>query len=151
MEPIEVSHQQVVKNEDAKMSKYLKTIVLLINCAMLGIGNCGSLLVLKAYSSTVGNEFGSQAAATRVIAAARGTLHQDHLRGYSLVELSTPLNSRPKKGQPKTLDFKVFFVENSGKKSRVQATVQRALEMSFRYITVFAYLSRQPKPDVGLN
>ncbi|KAJ4964465.1 hypothetical protein NE237_024404 [Protea cynaroides] len=49
MEPMEVSHQQVVKEEDVKMSKYLKTILLLINCAMLGIGNCGGPLVLKAY------------------------------------------------------------------------------------------------------
>ncbi|KAJ4963193.1 hypothetical protein NE237_023132 [Protea cynaroides] len=49
IEPMEVSHQQVVKEEDVKMSKYLKTTLFLINCAMLGVGNCGDLLVLKAY------------------------------------------------------------------------------------------------------
>ncbi|XP_043708324.1 purine permease 3-like [Telopea speciosissima] len=50
MEPgMEVSHQEVVKKEDAKIKKALKRSLLLLNCAMLGIGNCAGPLLLRLY------------------------------------------------------------------------------------------------------
>ncbi|KAJ4965518.1 hypothetical protein NE237_017367 [Protea cynaroides] len=50
MEPIEVSSQQIIlKKEDAKKSKALKRSLLLLNCAMLAIGNCAGPLLLRLY------------------------------------------------------------------------------------------------------
>ncbi|XP_042500683.1 purine permease 3-like isoform X1 [Macadamia integrifolia] len=50
MQPgMEVSHQQFLKKEDVKINKALKRVLLLINCAMLGIGNCGGPLLLRLY------------------------------------------------------------------------------------------------------
>ncbi|KAJ4962631.1 hypothetical protein NE237_022570 [Protea cynaroides] len=49
MEPMEIGHDQVVKKEDAKMSKYLKITLLLLNCAMLAIGTSGGPIVTKLY------------------------------------------------------------------------------------------------------
>ncbi|XP_043708325.1 purine permease 3-like [Telopea speciosissima] len=39
----------MVKKEDAKIKKALKRSLLLLNCAMLGIGNCGGPLLLRLY------------------------------------------------------------------------------------------------------
>ncbi|XP_043712100.1 purine permease 1-like [Telopea speciosissima] len=56
MEHMEVSHQQVLKKEDdAKISKYLRKPFLLLNCAMLGIGNCGGPLLMRLYFARGGN------------------------------------------------------------------------------------------------
>ncbi|XP_042488322.1 purine permease 1-like isoform X1 [Macadamia integrifolia] len=49
MKPMAVSHQEGLKKEDAKMSKYVRRSLLLINSAMLGIGNCGGPLIMRLY------------------------------------------------------------------------------------------------------
>ncbi|KAJ4962994.1 hypothetical protein NE237_022933 [Protea cynaroides] len=56
METMEVSQQQqVLKKEDPKISKYLKKTLLLLNCAMLAIGNCGGPLLMRLYFVRGGN------------------------------------------------------------------------------------------------